>query len=382
MPVLPDKPSAVNQRSLVVVSGYYGFDNLGDEAILEELISELKEFVQAEKIVVLSNNPSQTAELYGVRAVDRWRLAEFIPLLGQARLFISGGGGLLQDATSPRSVFYYAGQILAARLARVPVLIYAQGIGPLKRATSKIVAGCALKMANHITVRDQASLAFTEALGLSAELSADPVWSLKASPLPQSFILPSGTTDFGTANPLIGVSLRRHSYLDSEHLGLLARIFKKIFPANTVFLMLPLQKSEDNDVLEKLVDQCKRLDLKASLLKAEDLVKPSQWLKLMENFDLLIGMRLHALLMAIKAGKPVVGMPYDPKVTYLCQAFKQPLLDFERSAQDGLENAWLSTIEAAYTDRGKLAEGASQTTTLMQEKSCKNFAILAKILKS
>jgi polysaccharide pyruvyl transferase CsaB len=375
---LPDKPSAVSQRSLIIVSGYYGFDNLGDEAILEELISELKECVPADKIVVLSNNPKQTSGLYGVNAVDRWRLAELFSLLSQARLFISGGGGLLQDATSWRPVLYYAGQILASRLLGVPVFVYAQGIGPLKRATSKFVAGWALKMANHITLRDQASIAFAQTLGLKPELSADPVWSLKSSPLPQSFILPSSTAG-ASVSPLIGVSLRRHSLIDSEHLKVLARIFKKTFPVNAVFLMLPFQKSEDSHVLEKLVNECNKLDLNAVVLNAEEIVRPSQWLKLMESFDLLIGMRLHALLMAIKAGKPVVGVPYDPKVTYLCETAKQPLLNFQST---GLESSWLETVEGAWRERLKLAEGARQTVTAMQEKSCKNFDILARILKS
>jgi polysaccharide pyruvyl transferase CsaB len=355
---------------------------LGDEAILEELISELKEFVSVESIVVLSNNPEKTAGLYGVQAINRWRIAELMPLLKRARLFISGGGGLLQDTTSPRPVFYYGGQILAARLAGAPVLIYAQGIGPLKRALSKFFACQTLKMANYITLRDPGSISFAQSLGLSPELSADPVWSLKPSPLPQSFALPLITGELGMVGPLVGISLRRHSLINGQHLEILASVFKKVFPSNSLFVMLPLQTSEDSDVLAKLADQCNRFDLKSFMLKAEDLVRPSQWLALMERFDLLIGMRLHALLMAVKAGTPVVGIPYDPKVTYLCQTSKQPLLSFERTVTDGLEDAWLETIESAFAGRLNLAKQANQTTSLMQQKSCKNFDILARILKS
>jgi polysaccharide pyruvyl transferase CsaB len=379
---LSDKLSAVNQRKLVVVSGYYGFDNLGDEAILEELVSELKKLVHPDEIVVLSNNPDKTASLYGVQALDRWRLPALLSVLGRARLFISGGGGLLQDATGPRSVFFYGGQILAARLAGVPVLVYAQGIGPLKRPTSKIMAACALKLANQVTVRDQGSLHMAESWGASPELTADPVWSLSASALPDSFKLLPGEANLTSKIQLVGVSLRRHPLINSHHLSLLARIFQKGFAASTTFVMLPFQKTEDSEVLAKLIEECNKLNVQACMLKAEEIVKPSQWLKLMESFDLIVGMRLHALLMAIKAGKPIIGLPYDPKVTILCETFQQPMLDLTKEPEDGLETAWFNTIEHALANRIELANQARNTTVLMQEKSCKNFEILARILKS
>ena len=102
-------------KSLVLISGYYGFGNLGDEAILESIIRELEKSVSKDKIVVLSNDPEKHRKTYGVAAVTRWKLASLLKLLPKAKLFISGGGGLFQDTNSPGSTIYYGGQIALAR---------------------------------------------------------------------------------------------------------------------------------------------------------------------------------------------------------------------------------------------------------------------------
>jgi polysaccharide pyruvyl transferase WcaK-like protein len=118
------------------------------------------------------------------------------------------------------------------------------------------------------------------------------------------------------------------------------------------------------------------------MLNPDDLAMPSQWLTLMQNLDMLVGMRFHALLMALKAGIAVVGIPYDPKVTYLCEAFEQPLLDCSHLNHRLPESLWQQTLKAAFDNRLELAKKAENGGSKMQEDSCKNFEILARILKS
>ncbi|MBL8084067.1 MAG: polysaccharide pyruvyl transferase family protein, partial [Candidatus Obscuribacter sp.] len=144
---------AVFVRQLIVVSGYYGFDNLGDEAILEELVRELKSLWPAKDIVILSQNPESTAARFGVRAQNRWQLSEIAVLLRQCKLFISGGGGLFQDSESVKSVIYYGGLISLATLCGAPTLIYAQGLGPLKSALGKALTRFSLVQAKQLSVR-------------------------------------------------------------------------------------------------------------------------------------------------------------------------------------------------------------------------------------
>ncbi len=202
--------SAASNRELVLVSGYYGFGNLGDEAILEEIVAELSRLVDREKIVVLSQNPESTANTYSVKAVNRWNLKELAALFGKAKLFVSGGGGLYQDVSSVKSVVYYAGLAFLARTAGVPTIIYAQGVGPLKSTIAKTLTRAAISQAATIAVRDKASFEMLSRWGLSPHLTADPVWCLAATDLPEALAAELATArQKSVGAPLIGLSLRK-----------------------------------------------------------------------------------------------------------------------------------------------------------------------------
>ncbi len=358
----------IKEQNLIVISGYYGFDNLGDEAILEELINELKELVPAEKIFVLSNNPERTKAIHQVQSVDRWQLTTLFSLLNQTKLFISGGGGLFQDVTGPASVIYYGSQIIAACLNKVPVFIYAQGLGPLQSIISQMITSFAWRLASQITVRDEASLQMVKSWGLTAQLTADPVWSLTASTVSYS------PKKQNLESPLIGISLRESPLLKGDYLKILPKALKSSFPANTNFLLLPLQKHEDLSVLTTLQLECEKQGLRSQIINTDDFNKPSQWLYFMQEIDMLVGMRFHALLMALKVGKPVIGLAYDPKVTYLCQTFEQPFLSQKQICDANAENLWAQTIKTAFNNRLELAQKATNKQNKIHGKE------LAKIL--
>ncbi len=173
-----------NQRNLVLISGYYGFSNLGDEAILEVIIDELTRIMPSQNIVALSNNPAETEKTFGIRAADRWNIGALTKLLPHTKLFISGGGGLFQDIVSVKSPFFYGAQILIARALGAPVMVFAQGIGRLKRQSDAQSPDWPSVRSNFVAVRDQQSVDLLREWGLAAQLTADPVWALQAKPLP------------------------------------------------------------------------------------------------------------------------------------------------------------------------------------------------------
>lgn len=378
---MPQPLNASDQRKLIVVSGYYGFDNLGDEAILEELVSELKRLVHADEIVVVSNNPAKTKKLYGVEAIDRWRFNELISVLRKTRLFVSGGGGLFQDATGPYTPAFYGGQMLAAQMCGARIVVYAQGLGPLNSFINKRLTRYAWKLAQDVTVRDENSLEAVKAWGISADLTADPVWALPAEPLPKTFRLAELETKMAKTEPCVGISLRPCDFLTENHLSLLPKLLKQSFPQEALFIMLPFQKEDDSPLLEELTRACQKLEMRTCMINPDEFERPSQWLQLIQRLDMVIGMRLHALLMALKAGKPVVGLPYDPKVSYLCRTFAQPMLENGNTSEQNLELNWLKAIQSAYTNRIELGNQAKETAQLMEKKACKNFEVLARILK-
>ena len=135
----------------VVLSGYYGFGNLGDELICRALIDmAIKAGIDKSRLCVLSANPKETSEKFGVAAVDRWNLFEVFRALRQSRSLLLGGGGLFQDSTSLRSSLYYWGVVFLARMAGVRPWAFGQSVGPFR---SKLAAKLARNALKHCSPR-------------------------------------------------------------------------------------------------------------------------------------------------------------------------------------------------------------------------------------
>ena len=164
----------------VVISGYYGFDNCGDEAVLLSIVHCLRTLRPDVRITVLSNNPQKTAALYAVDAVNRWNPLSVALQLLSCRLVISGGGSLLQDVTSSKSLRYYLSVIKIAKLFRKKVMIYSQGIGPLNAGKNRVRVSRSLNRCHTITVRDERSLDLLKEIGITHDIQVvcDPVIAL------------------------------------------------------------------------------------------------------------------------------------------------------------------------------------------------------------
>lgn len=299
----------------VVISGYYGFDNLGDELILKVLVDELK--ARQVSITVLSQNPEKTAQTYGVNAIKRTQPTGIIRALSQANLLISGGGGLFQDATGPMSTIYYGGLIHLAHFLKVPVMFWAQGVGPLNRPLSRSMTASALKRCARITVRDEKSAALVEMLtGNKPEITADPVWLLYTD---SKKPITDETASFDSSALRIGISLRPWHELDEAKLAQLADCLNRLAEQHegpVCFVMLPFQKKEDTELLEAFASQ-----LKTGPHVSVELINPVDVLSAVKTCDRILGMRFHSLILGLLCNVPVYGLVYDPKVASLLTMF-------------------------------------------------------------
>jgi polysaccharide pyruvyl transferase CsaB len=367
----------------VVVSGYYGFDNLGDEAILEEIISEVGRLVDDKsKIVVLSQNPEKTKSVFGVSSVDRWSLSALQPIFSKAKLFISGGGGLYQDTTSVKSVVYYAGLAVMARLFGVPMVIYAQGVGPLRSAISVALTKTAMLTAKAITVRDSNSVALLESWGVkNAVLSADPVWCLEPTALPAS--VTNALDSVPSDRFLLGLSLRESGLVSRSMVEDFALSIAENATPGTVLVPLALQVNQDMDLLDAFATVWQAQGLECVDLDFSEIMRPSQWISLMSRFDLVVGMRFHALLMALKSGVPTVGLAYDPKVSYMMKNFDQPSLNLVKGMDEKDAARQLGKLmESALCNIPELKDRAVRVSSAQKQLACQNFEVIAKILKN
>lgn len=300
----------------IALSGYYGFYNVGDEAILEAIISAFHRFQPDVELIVFSADPRHTRETHGVEAVHRTHLPSIIRVLRRADLLVSGGGGLLQDVTGPRSVPYYLGIMELAMLMGTKVAVYAQGMGPLRHRWSRLWVRRVLSRVDWLSVRDETSAQFLTKLGLKREvrLTADPVYFLEPAGAKEvhAFWKAHGVKK-SRMEPLVGIALRPYPG-ETEFDQRLLQIIKKScnylqseFGARLVYLPYHLEKDLPLARTLAALSPAQGLIFENSLTTREAL-------ELMGGLDLLIGMRLHALMLAAICGVPFVALPYDPKV--------------------------------------------------------------------
>ncbi|GMA14737.1 polysaccharide pyruvyl transferase CsaB [Deinococcus metallilatus] len=272
----------------VVVSGYYGFGNTGDEAIALAITRELKQ--QGARPLLLSNTPAETARACGCESAARMNPAALLGALARSQVVLSGGGGLLQDKTSARTLSYYLGVIRLARRLGKRVVIFNQSIGPLSEEGGRKVAAALRGL--RVIVRDRGSLDTLRALGIEGELGGDP--ALLLSPTPgltrdpgRVIIAPRGdVTDAAEGLKTVTARLREQG----RHVTALA--------------FMPEQD-----------------DAAAYSLGADEVLStrdPQVALDAIASAGFVVGVRLHAVILAAAAGVPFAGVSYDPKVQGFC----------------------------------------------------------------
>lgn len=300
----------------VVLSGYYGFNNIGDEAVLASIIQGLEREIPDVCITVLSNDPVKTEKQYNVKAVNRWHPKQIISVIKDCDLFISGGGSLLQDVTGRKSIIYYLALISLARMWKKPVMIYAQGIGPVGRPWARRLMGKVLNTVDLITVRDEASRVDLEAAGVVRPpivVTVDPVmgWDVPQERL-HSESLQNLNWD---EEKFVGISLRNWPGLDAVEL---AQLGDSLVQKGFRVVFLPFHFPGDISVCR---DVAKLMKEESYLIK--DNLSPVEMMNVVGKMHLIIGMRLHALIMAGAQGIPFAAISYDPKVERYAQLMDQ-----------------------------------------------------------
>jgi polysaccharide pyruvyl transferase CsaB len=314
----------------VGITGSYGGLNLGDEAILQSIIFQLRRDLPVE-ITVFSRDPEDTKARHGVeRAVPVRKLsrAEVLPEVERLDLLIVGGGGILFDAEAR----IYLREALIAKEKGVPVMLYAIGAGPLADpGAQKAVREC-LEQVEVVTVRERSAQRTLEEAGVHRDIivTADPALLLKPEPLPRGILKHEGLEG---RRRLIGMSVREPGVAapdidpDDYH-ALLANAADYMvdrFDAGVVFV--PMERSVlDTQHSHAVIAKMLRAQ-RATVLKGE--YTSGQLLSLIGKFDFAVGMRLHFLIFAALQGVPFVALPYSGKVTGLLEDLNVPTPPFK-----------------------------------------------------
>jgi polysaccharide pyruvyl transferase CsaB len=310
----------------VGITGSYGGLNLGDEAILQSIIAQLKRDLPQVEITVFSRDADDTKKRHGVdRAVPVRKLsrAEIAPEVERLDLLILGGGGILYDADART----YLREVALAKEKHVPVMVYAIGAGPLEDADVQKSVADSLEGVELITVRERSAQQVLEHAGVHREIvvTADPALLLKPEPLPRGVLRTEGLEG---RRRLIGMSVREPGVaapdLDvNQYHALLANAADFMvdrFDADVVFV--PMERSVlDSQHSHAVIAKMLRAQ-RATVLKGE--YTSGQLLSLMGKLDFALGMRLHFLIFAAIQGTPFVALPYAGKVSGFLEALNLP----------------------------------------------------------
>jgi polysaccharide pyruvyl transferase CsaB len=281
----------------VLMAGYFGFGNLGDELLASASVSFLNECgVSSDRIAILSGDPEGSSLRLGINAFNRWKLGPVMSALRRSRSLLFAGGGLFQDSSSVRSPLYYWGVARIARMCSCAVWALGQSVGPLARPVSKFLARDALGACRYLAVRDAPSLDASRELGLSPDVMPDIVMGMKIAAPPGH----AEKTVLLNARPVRG---------GTGPADVLAKTVRKC--AEMGFNLRGIAfAEEDTAVLEEIRDRCGVPMTKICLVKSVE-----EFLDEAKYASIAVGMRLHFAVLSLKAGLEVVMFPYDPKVS-------------------------------------------------------------------
>lgn len=297
----------------ILISGYYGFKNSGDDALLLAIINDLKKYKKDVRVTVLSSNPKETEKTYGVKAINRLNPFSIISAMLKAKMLISGGGTLIQDGTSTKSLLYYLMVIRLAKLFGLKVMLYSNGVGPINHEKNVKRTKKVLNRVDLITLRDNESCRELEKIGVDKPeiyLTADPAFTLlPAKPESGRDIL--GMSGADVNKRLLCISVRKWKMLGADFESEIAETVDYAVDKYGFYpVFLPMQLKNDYDISCRIMH---KMHSEAAVinknLSAEDM------LSVIGNMDLCIGMRLHTLIYSAAQAVPIIGIAYDPKVS-------------------------------------------------------------------
>jgi len=362
------------------ISGSYGGLNLGDEAILQSIVSQLRQSVRAE-ITVFSRNPEDTLARHAVEhavAVRKLSRDEISPEIKKLDIFILGGGGILYDSEARQ---YLREAEIAAEL-NVPFMVYAVGVGPLGDTNIQAMVRDVLNQASAITVREKSAKQLLETSGVRSEIAvtADPAFLLAPAPLPANALDLEGLTDKKT---LVAMSVREPggaapdldeaSYV--ELLSNAADFMVDRFDADIVFV--PMEREEVKDIqYSHAVISKMYFANRAQVL--QQVYPADQMLSLFSHFSFAVGMRLHFLIFSALQGVPFVALPYAAKVSGILESMgiDMPLLHVVTAGK------LAAYIDRSWDNRASVKRLVTDTLPRLQEAARRNNQIAVDLLKS
>lgn len=360
----------------ITLSGYYGFGNLGDESLLDIITRSLAQTIPDVKLAVLTRSPRDDSERTGLASVSRFNVLSVFRTLSRSKLLISGGGSLLQDTTSRRSLGYYAGVMQMAKKAGAKVCVLANGIGPVNYESNKQLTRDVIAGADYVSVRDGDSKDELVSLGVSGEkinVTADPAFLIEpCSATRLAKVLESadikGEYFAVSVRPLKSGGRGKHQMTEEDKrlMGEIVTVCRDIAEKHSLTpLLIPMQEAQDSEICQTICGKLAESGVKSAMYCPEN---AAEMIGVLGGARFALGMRLHSIIFASSAGVPVIGLSYDPKVKSMMRCLGQTyMVDLTKGSLD-----FASSVSAYASDvmqrRDDIAKELSVRAAEMREK--------------
>ena len=357
----------------ILILGYYGFKNSGDDALLLSIIQQLRRIDNNLSLCVLSQNPAETSRIYNVKAVKRDNPIELVRAILSCKMLLVGGGTLVQDRTSTKSLLYYLYVIRFALMLGKKVMLYSNGIGPLKEENRSLTKKI-LNRVNLITLRDKISQDELLRLGVTKPeiiLTADAAFGI----------------DYDKSDDISALLEKNRIHRNKDYFCIAVRDsknpeFSKIIAEACDYVsekyglypvFMPFQKSKDSNITQEIQ---KKMKAESGAFNTECNI--SELLNFISGAKALLGMRLHSLIYASICRVPLIGLVYDPKVKGFMEYIGQDsYADCDKISADELKKLCDKCLENSDKTKKQLEENYQ----IMREQAIENAVMAVNLLK-
>ena len=354
----------------ILLSGYYGFNNFGDDMVARTLITELKKLDSELQIAVLSNNPRSTSVSLGVDSTDRYNLIKLARNIKSSNIYAYGGGTLLTDITSRKSLQYYTTTLMYAKRQGLKTAIIANGLGPFIHKSSEKPVAKVLDKVDMLAFRDNNSYEYSKRLSgkvkphLTADLALLFEPSEKAMKKTAVFLEKSSVNN----KEYFVVSLREWRNIPRDYTNTIAAACDYIADKYKLIpIFVPLQPSKDTRISEEVAAKTKARSIVAHELNDVDSV-----CALIKGADFTLAMRLHPLIYSYSASIPFLGLSYDEKVSsFIKEVERDDYLEVNDITLEPLKKK----IDKAFTDRN-----SHESLEVMKQRARKNIELISQLL--
>lgn len=363
-----------NQRSGILICGSYGLGNAGDEAILKAILQEVRMTAPAEEITVLSRNPAETTERHGVRTLHMFNIPAWRKAMGRARLYINGGGNLIQDVTSRRSLLYYLYTLRTAKKCGCKVMMYGCGIGPVRHTRDQALTRRTLsRYVDTITLREDASLQELRRFGVDGPeviLSADPALILQRAGEAEidRLMRENGLDPQGS---YLGLCLRAWPGFEEKAPAFAEAVRRAAAAHGLSPVFISINHRSDGAAADQVAAH-----LDGSVCVMRQPLSTELTLGLMSRMQAVVSMRLHGLIFAAGQGIPLVGVVYDPKVSAFLSYMGQNLYEELSDVTADSLSSKLEQALAQRNDRAALEAAVARLRTTEQNNAAAMHQLL------